>query len=177
MGLLSSLFGGSSKKSTSTAYTPVSAPAFPDISTTGYGGMGYNTPDNPMSMGSVSTGQGLTAPSWMNNWFSMPEWGQQAPNVGAAILQQQDPEAYGLLKQPAQQQQDQGTSLDSLLQGYNDWSRQMRPLSTFSFGSNYDTGGLPSVTKTPYDTSFSNYLQYLQQPDWVKQLQMSGRVI
>jgi hypothetical protein len=41
-----------------------------------------------MGMGSPSTGQGLAPPDWMRGPFAMPSWGQQAPNVGAAMLQQ-----------------------------------------------------------------------------------------
>lgn len=59
-----------------------------NLQTEGYGGMGINLPANPMGMGTKVTGQGLNAPGWMQGDWAMPAWGQQAPNVGAAMMQQ-----------------------------------------------------------------------------------------
>jgi hypothetical protein len=67
------------------------------LKTTGWGGMGYNLPANPMQMGTPETGQGLTPPGWAQNDWSMDWWGKQAPNVGAAMLQQQ---GWGPYAQP-----------------------------------------------------------------------------
>jgi hypothetical protein len=64
------------------------------LQTSGYGGMGINLPQNPQQMGTAATGIGTQAPSWMQGDWAAPWWGQQAPNVGAAMMQQQDPAAY-----------------------------------------------------------------------------------
>lgn len=86
-----------------------SRPKEVQLQTTGWGGMGVNAPKDPMSMGTAVTGQGLQAPSWAQGDWAMPWWGQQAPNVGAAMLQQQDPAAWAQMTQgpqaPVAQQQ------------------------------------------------------------------------
>jgi hypothetical protein len=73
----------------------MSRPKPVDLQTSGWGGMGVNAPANPMQMGSVAAGQGLGPPAWAKGDWEMPWWGQQAPNVGAAMMQQQNPQAYG----------------------------------------------------------------------------------
>ncbi len=72
--------------------------------TTSWGGMGYNYPEDPLSMGTPGTGQGLQQPAWANTpWFDMSGWwGQQAPNVGMALMQQQGQGPYAQApQQPA----------------------------------------------------------------------------
>lgn len=56
-----------------------------------FSGLGFNLPANPGQMGTPATGQGLTPPAWaaQGSPFAMDWWGQQAPNVGAALLQQE----------------------------------------------------------------------------------------
>ena len=76
------------------------------LQTTGWGGMGVNAPANPMQMGTAVTGQGLQAPSWAQGDWAMPWWGQQAPNVGAAMMQAAQQGPYAPQPQaPAQAQQ------------------------------------------------------------------------
>lgn len=65
---------------------------------TNFGGTGPVLPRNPGQMGSPATGQGTTAPDWMSGWFAAPWWGQPAPNVGATLLQRQDPRAYAQMQ-------------------------------------------------------------------------------
>jgi hypothetical protein len=77
-----------------------SRPTPVNLQTQGWGGMGYNMPANPMAMGSPATGQGLAAPNWATGDWAMPWWGQQAPNVGAAMMQQQNPQAYAQMQAP-----------------------------------------------------------------------------
>jgi hypothetical protein len=53
-----------------------------------------------MAMGTPQTGMGLQAPGWATGDWAMPWWGQQAPNVGAAMLQQQNPQAFAQMQAP-----------------------------------------------------------------------------
>ena len=76
-------------------HTQQMPPPQTQLNTTGWGGMGPNMPQNPMQMGSHQTGIGTGAPAWAQGDFAMPWWGQQAPNTGAAMMQQQDPVGYG----------------------------------------------------------------------------------
>lgn len=65
----------------------------------GFAGTGPTMPmGNPQTLGRAATGNGLAAPEWATNWFAMPWWGQPAPNVGAAIMQQMNPEYYRNLR-------------------------------------------------------------------------------
>jgi len=66
----------------------MSRPEQIQLQTSGYGGMGINMPKNAMGMGTPETGTGVTPPSWAQGDWAMPWWGKQAPNVGAAIMQQ-----------------------------------------------------------------------------------------
>lgn len=79
-----------------------------EIPTTGYGGMGYNLPANPAAMGTPATGQGNGAPDWMSGFFDAPWWGQQAPNIGAAMLQEQGWGPYGDQGGAAAEEEEQG---------------------------------------------------------------------
>jgi hypothetical protein len=73
---------------------PLQKPPDVNLTTTGYGNMGYQTPQNPQAMGSAQTGQGTNAPAWMSGNFAAPWWGQAAPDVGHSILQA-NPDMYG----------------------------------------------------------------------------------
>jgi hypothetical protein len=86
------------------------------LNNTGWGGMGPTIPQNPMQMGTPQTGVGTGAPAWAQGDFAMPWWGQQAPNVGAAMLQQQDPSGYQnmlAMQQPQQRPQTQQVNTPS----------------------------------------------------------------
>jgi hypothetical protein len=51
-------------------------------------------------MGSPSTGMGAGPPDWAKGAWAMPWWGQQAPNTGAAMMQQQGMGGYPGQGQP-----------------------------------------------------------------------------
>jgi heterogeneous nuclear ribonucleoprotein A1/A3 len=66
-------------------------------------GMGSGMPPGmggQMGSGMPAFPTGLPAPR-TGSW-NMPWWGQQAPNVGAAMLQQQNPEAYAAMQAAGQ---------------------------------------------------------------------------
>ena len=91
--------GGSSGGGGSTSTTnikqskpsPVVLPTSPWEGGGNWQGLGFSMPSNPATMGTPATGQGLTPPAWaaQGSPFAMDWWGKQAPNVGAALLQQQ----------------------------------------------------------------------------------------
>jgi hypothetical protein len=101
-----------------------------------------------MSMGTEATGKGLAPPSWMQgDVWGAPWWGQQAPNVGAAMLQQQDPEAYARLQamqkppEPQAPQEPQSDPYMDFLKRFNEQSRfgqqQDYPSGREYWGDNY----------------------------------------
>jgi hypothetical protein len=174
MGFLGGLFGGGGGGGNVAPYKAVDAPDFTDIPTSGYGGMGYNIPANPLGMGSTIAGKGLAPPNWMTGAFAAPWWGQQAPNVGAAMLQQLDPQAYARLGQPSQQ----NTNPLGDLEQFKAWQKavnKLTPKTTFSFGDNQGGMGygFPSVSRTSVtpQNSYSDYLnalaaQQMNTSDW-----------
>lgn len=92
-----------------------------ELNTTGWGGMGPNLPKDPMNMGTAVTGQGVTAPGWAQGDWAMPWWGQQAPNVGAAMMQQAGQGQYAKPEQAPAPAPSQGggqpQQMDPRLQG------------------------------------------------------------
>ena len=52
-------------------------------------GFGYDIPSNPDA----------SAPDWAKGYFAMPWWSKPAPNVGMAMLKDNDPMRYAQLQQ------------------------------------------------------------------------------